>query len=106
MPRGKPPHYLLVDGVERLPLDEPGSLENIESVRLDQGGGRTVVIRLPPQSQADLIHYPVNAIVPRGGMMASVQQGVCLVLCWPVQLWGEERRICEFSLTVESPRTR
>ncbi len=106
MPRGVAAPHLLADGVERLSLEEAGSLDNVETIRLDQGGGRTVVIRLPPRAHADLYHYPVNAIVPRDGLMASVQQGVCLVLCWPVQLWGEERHVCEFSLTIESPRTR
>lgn len=94
--------YLLADGVEQLPLDQPGMLKNVGEIRLDQGGGRSVVLRLPPEMHSDVFHYPVKAVVRRDGKLAAEQQGVCVVLSWPVQLWGEERRSVRFALAVEA----
>lgn len=96
------PGFLLADGVEQLSTEHPGTLENVAEIRLDQGGGRSVIVRLPPQAHADLFHYPVNAVVRRDGQLTLVQQSVCLVLAWPVQLWGEERKSYSLSLTIES----
>ena len=98
--------HLLADGVERLPLGRPGLLENVGQLTLDQGGGRVVVIRLLPDTPCDIFHYPVRAVVRRDQKLVAEQQGVCVVLAWPVQLWGEERRSLRFSLAVNAKPPR
>ena len=94
--------HLLADGVEQLPLNQAGMLQNVGELRLDQGGGRVVVLRFSPETPCDVFHYPVRAVVRRDQKLIAERQGVCVVLSWPVQLWGEERRSVRFSLAVNA----
>lgn len=99
-PRGP---RLVIDGCDELSVMESGMVEQVEQVALlDPSRELKVVIRTEQQA-ADLWHYPVNAI-RRGGLLdlEASYQGVCLILSWPVQLWGEEKREFRLSLSVET----
>jgi len=98
-PRGP---RLVIDGCDELPVSEASQVEAVEEVSLHDPS-RELKVVLRTENAADLWHYPVNAI-RRGGLLdlETSYQGVCLILSWPVQLWGEEKREFKLTLAVET----
>lgn len=99
---GLGPHVTLEtpDGTRHAPgmPFEHGELKSISMVDDARGWRLTWFFAQP----ARLWHYPVETVgrTPRG--LAAVQQGVCLMAWWPVELWGMERRRLDLTLALES----
>lgn len=84
----------------RTSLTEPGDHPDVTSFALvDENRGYRVIVTL--NTPAHLWHYPIETVsrTPRG--LAPVFQGLCLLVWWPVELWGQERRRFDFSLSFE-----
>ncbi|MCP4804407.1 MAG: DUF1926 domain-containing protein [Proteobacteria bacterium] len=94
---------LVIDGCDEVPVSEAGFVEQVDSVALIDSSRKLKVTLSAEQQPGDLWHYPVNT-VRRGGPVGLElsYQGVCLIVSWPVQLWGEEKRLFRLRLTVES----
>ena len=94
---------LVIDGCDEVPVTESGCVEQVEEVALHDTSRNLKVSLAAEHQPADLWHYPVKAI-RRGGHLGLevAYQGVCLILSWPVQLWGEEKRELRLVLSVES----
>lgn len=91
--------YLDVGSV-RVPVTEPGEHgESTEIAMVDENRGYSLVIRMP--TPARVWHYPVETISRTPSGLAPVFQGVCVLLWWPVELWGQERKRLELSVSVE-----
>ncbi len=98
-PRGS---RLVIDRCEEVHVGEASKVDQVEEVALHDPS-RELKVVLRTVHAADLWHYPVRAI-RRGGLLdlETSYQGVCLILSWPVQLWGEEKREFRLSLAVET----
>jgi alpha-amylase len=85
---------------QRTPVTEPGDHPEVTSVALvDENRGYRVLLTF--HTPAHLWHFPIETVsrTPRG--VAPVFQGVCLLAWWPVELWGQERKRFDISLTLE-----
>ncbi len=84
----------------RVPLTEAGDHADVTQMALvDENRGYRVLLTF--HTPAHLWHYPIETVsrTPRG--LAPVFQGVCLLAWWPVELWGQERKRFDMTLTVE-----
>jgi alpha-amylase len=85
----------------RVPLTEPGDHPDVSHIALvDEARGFRLILSF--QQPARLWHYPIETVsrTPKG--LASVFQGVCLLAWWPIELWGQERRRLDLSLSLEA----
>ena len=86
---------------ERYSLTTPGEHAEVSEVSLhDRRRNWRVSISLA--QPARLWHHPVETVsrTPRG--VARCFQGTALMLWWPVELWGLERKRLDLSLTLET----
>ncbi len=84
----------------RTPLTEPGDHPEVSSLALvDENRGYRVIVTF--HTPAHVWHYPIETVsrTPRG--LAPVFQGICLLAWWPIELWGQERRRFDLSLSLE-----
>lgn len=72
-------------------VDVPGFAPEVRSVALvdSRRGLRLELLCDPP---AQLYHYPIETVGLAGAELGLHHQGVCVVLAWPCELWGLERR--------------
>lgn len=61
-----------------------------------------MTVRIELKKPARLWHYPIETVHQDGPKMVLGHQGVCLVLVWPVELWGQEKLKFDVRLTVET----
>lgn len=57
-------------------------------------------VRLELEHPARALHFPVQTVSRSGTGLWAGWQGVCLVVAWPVKLWGEERQAFNLSLSL------
>ncbi|MDP2311932.1 MAG: DUF1926 domain-containing protein [Pseudomonadota bacterium] len=85
---------------QRTPLTEAGDHPEVTSIALvDENRGYRVILTF--HTPAHLWHYPIETVsrTPRG--LAPVFQGICLLAWWPIELWGQERRRIDISMSLE-----
>ena len=86
-----------------LPVTKRGRLEGLDRVAItDITRGLKLV--LTAEQPATLWFYPVECVVARRSGLETVYQGQCLLLGWPVSLWGEERVRFDLNLSVQLQR--
>jgi hypothetical protein len=94
---------LVLEDGRSISVTKRGCVEGVRQLALvDQG--RQLAVRLTIEQPATLWFYPVECIVAGRSGLETVFQGPCLVLGWPVSLWGEERVRLDLSLTVQLKR--
>lgn len=90
---------VLVVGQERRSTTAEGDCGDVQDFRLEAGDATVhVALRKP----ARLWHYPIETVHQDGGTLVRGHQGVCIVLVWPVELWGQEKTRFDVRLAVES----
>lgn len=58
-------------------------------------------LRLELEHPGRALHFPIQTVSRSGTGLWAGWQGVCLVVAWPVKLWGEERQALNLSLSLE-----
>jgi len=83
------------------PLDEPGEAEGVHKVAAVLRVGTAITIH--SSQPARCFHYPLETITPAGsgGAMQARYQGLCVILAWPLRLWGAERLELDLTLGFE-----
>jgi len=71
-----------------IPLTDVGEVPNVDRMSLEYAPYRAAIKVHRP---AKLTHYPVKTVHRHRGQSVAAVQGVCLVLEWPIELWGRER---------------
>jgi alpha-amylase len=85
----------------RVALDEPGDHPDVTDLALaDENRGYRLMIHL--SAPARVWHFPIETVSrsPRG--LSSVFQGICLLLWWPIELWGLERKRVNVNVALEA----
>jgi hypothetical protein len=90
-----------IPGNEPIPLDTPLEAEGVRKIALDLGAGN-VVVELQMGEATKLWQYPV--FVPRRTPdgIAPAWQGTCVVLAWPLVLWGEEHAHKQLTIRIQT----
>ena len=84
----------------KAPLDEPGETEgaNKIAVVLREGSAITIYSSHPTRC----FHFPLETITPGVDQRLDKRfQGICVILAWPLRLWGAERLELDLSLGFE-----
>jgi hypothetical protein len=92
---------LVVDGCEEIPVLTAKCLEDVEQVHLADPSRKLRIVLRSLDEPGRLWTYPVTVVRNRRNQLEEAYQGVCLMLSWPVQLWGEEKRKVALELAVE-----
>ena len=92
-----------LDDGRSIPVTKRGKVESIRQLALVDKA-RQLAVRLAVEQPATLWFYPVECVVAGRGGLETVYQGPCLLLSWPVSLWGEERVRLDLSLAVQLQR--
>lgn len=89
----------------RAMLDEDGTVEGVRKLAwvLGDQGLRVLIECSEP---ATLHFFALRSLLRTCEGYTEAMQGTCLMLAWPLDLWGEERRRFELSLQVDLPRER
>lgn len=96
----QPATFLMVDGT-RYPLTEPGEIVDAAEIVL-VGASRSYRLSLQVQPAGRAWYYPIETVSRSPAGMRRRFQGVCLLLWWPVELWGLERKRVDLSLSLEA----
>lgn len=99
------PQRFLQSGNQRAMLDQDGTWTEVRKLAWvigDQGLRVTIECSEP----ATLTFFALRALSRTCEAYSPVHQGTCLMLSWPLQLWGDERRRFELSLSIDTPRER
>lgn len=92
--------FLEVGQTTRVAVTDPGDHPDVSELAfVDENRGYRLVLRFP--TPARVWHYPIETIsrTPRG--VTPIFQGVCVLAWWPVELWGQERKRIELTVSVE-----
>jgi hypothetical protein len=84
-------------GERTVSLSEPASVENVSLLRWGDLR-RGLQLRLVLGAPAEVWHYPVETLSEGLEGPDLLYQGLCLVIVWPLRLWGLERRSFELQL--------
>jgi len=85
----------------RLPPSAVGEVQEVSRVVLEAGPHRVkIALRRP----AKVTHFPLEAAFRRQGQRVATMQGLCLVLEWPIELWGREREAILWSVELLDAR--
>ncbi len=79
---------------------DPGVLTGVRQLGVRDPRGRFRLV-LETSAAAWVYHFPVECMVRVGAGIKPAPQGVCLMLIWPLQLWGHERAAFDLSLNIE-----
>lgn len=94
------PDTFLVAGGRRCGLDEAGeAVDAAELALVDARRGWRLLVQL--QEPARLWYFPLETAAPFVDGIRRVFLGTSLLLWWPVELWGLERRRFDLSITLE-----
>ena len=95
--RAGPDRTLHLPGLPPLPFDGESEHEGISDLALrfaDQG----LIVRARADRPATLLQHPLVRARRGPAGYEPALQGTCLLLCWPLRLWGEERTQLQLSL--------
>jgi hypothetical protein len=88
-------------GRQRISLSDTGELQGVHRLTLEAPPfGVAIALERP----AKLAHYPIETVHRHRGEKVSVIQGTCLILEWPVELWGRERDAVSYTLELLDAR--
>lgn len=94
------PDTFLVAGGRRCGLEEAGEAADTSELALvDARRGWRLLVQL--QEPARLWYFPLETAAPFADGIRKVFLGTSLLLWWPVELWGLERRRFDLSITLE-----
>ncbi len=85
---------------EKYALTTPGEFAEVGELAL-VGAHRGYRMALQIQPGASAWYYPIETVSRSPEGMRQQFQGICLLLWWPIELWGLERRRFDLSLSVE-----
>ncbi len=92
-----------LDDGRSIAVTKRGKVESVRQLAyVDKA--RQLAVRIAVEQPATLWFYPVECVVAGRGGLETVFQGPCLLLGWPVSLWGEERVRLDISLAVQLQR--
>ena len=87
-------------GGERADLSAAASVEGVRALIWgDPRRGVRLEIRL--SQPARVWHHPIFAVADGLDGPTAGYQGACLLLCWPLPLWGRERHVLTLSVSVK-----
>ncbi len=89
----------LVVGERPRILDDTGDAGEAQELRLNVGEATTVV-RIDKPTR--VLHYPIESVEHDGEGWRRVLQGVCILLVWPVELWGQEKAKATITVEIEA----
>ena len=81
----------------------PGVLPGVRQLTVRDPRDRFRLV-LETSAAAEVYHFPVECVVRVGAGIKPAPQGICLMLIWPLQLWGHERAAFDLSLHIELGR--
>ncbi|MCB9761035.1 MAG: DUF1926 domain-containing protein [Alphaproteobacteria bacterium] len=93
---------LQLPGAPPRPAIQAGEADDVTELTLLDAAG-TPAVRLTADRAAHLWHYPVTCVSRQGVGYQARHQGVCVVLGWAMDLWGQEREKVGLSLTLAAP---
>ncbi len=96
------PHVYLEPSADlRVPVTVEGEHADVTTLAFadEQRGFRLVIALSTP---GHVWHYPIETVSRTPLGLAPCFQGVCLQIWWPVELWGQERRRLDISLSLEA----
>ena len=88
---------ILVVGSQRMVLDEQADLGDSDTLAIE-GDGLKVEIML--ERAARIWTYPVQTVHQHRGEQVVAVQGICIILGWPVELWGQEKARFKATMSV------
>jgi hypothetical protein len=89
----------LVAGQDRRPVRAPCDMGEVQELRLECPD---MTVHLVSRKAARLWSYPIETVHQEYSRMVLGHQGVCVVLVWPVELWGQEKTRFDVRLAVET----
>jgi len=99
--RHGPAQYLEFDDSGRQDLTSTGSYDAVRQLSwVDLRKGFRVKLTVEPAPKA--WHFPIQTLSQSAGGHRVNFQGVSLWCCWPLALWGEERKQFAFSFVVQT----
>ena len=88
-------------GHQQISSSESGEGLGVQRLRIDAPPfGMAIALERP----AKLAHYPIQTVHRHRGEKVSLIQGTCLILEWPIELWGRERDAVTFTLELLDAR--
>lgn len=84
---------------ERRPLTRAGDAGEVQDVRVEASD---LTVHVVLRKAARLWHYPIETVHRSGAELVLGQQGTCLVLVWPIELWGQEKARFDVRVAVET----
>lgn len=99
------PQRFIQAGNQRAMLDQDGTWTEVRKLSWvigDQG----LRVNIDCNEPATLCFFALRSLTRTCEAYSQALQGTCLMLSWPLQLWGDERRRFELSLSIDTPRER
>ena len=90
---------IIAVGDRRLVLDEEADLGEADRLAIE---GDEIVLEVQLERPARIWMYPVQTVHRHQGEQVAGIQGICLLLNWPVELWGQEKARFKASLIIRS----
>jgi hypothetical protein len=95
----QPATFLSTHGA-RYPITEPGEILDCEEISF-VGASRGYQVSLQIQPGGRAWYHPIETVSRSPTGMRRQFQGICLLIWWPVELWGLERKRLDLSLSIE-----
>ncbi len=88
---------IFIVGDKRMVLDQQADLGDSDNLAIE-GDGLKVEIML--ERAARIWTYPVQTVHQHRGRQVTATQGICIILGWPVELWGQEKARFKATMSV------